>query len=749
MTTPKTVRVDVVSLDDGWRLTYGDGQGGELAPPRQLRRVGTTPWSFPLPPLDESQRLADGSAHKALCLADDEEPLIDALASLLSRQPGSDAVVTIGRYLFSVLLGEAWPKVLEAEEPPLSLELHWPADDTAFGRFPWDLLHDGQGDHPSSGFLTLRDGVTLQRRVDGPADTVAPAVSPLDVLFVVGRNLQDDTIRPAAEYLALLQSLDAVKLKQGIRPRLLLEATAESLKAALAERRPAVVHFITHGRHGSKRPYLELHDPTAKAPAELYASNLLDLLKASDAPLPVVVLSACDTANAKQMAKQGDTAAPFAAELVSGGVPMAVGMSGPVADLACRLFTRAFYVALLSGQDAATAAAAGRRAAKKYGAYDPLTTYDWALPTLFVSTRLKSSRLAIAEAPLAVERQKLANELQPGKYPVFCDRLSILAATEALMAGGQTRQTLALATDDASIPGIEERFGRTWTLRALAARATLAGHVPCVVSSDYILPGQDPPTDWASFVELLSLAIEKTATELGIDHCPCRISKFLLGGSRPDDLPKELKDIKDPPTEPKTLDLARALRLDALSFLQVVRSKLPEADRPKCRLLLLVDDLHRMGDLTSELLDYGLGPFGLRLCRNDVRLVFTWARKGMPYQATVQRIVDWLGEHPTEDLSLTRFEGLEERLAYQHFLYHFMQLGKSLPLAVARETATNQPHIDAFWEEMEFWVEGIPSKLRAAETAIGVYVRSKTNTVVQARDEDALQQWLAEGAAVP
>src|ERR1700760_573508 len=72
-----------------------------------------------------------------------------------------------------------------------------------------------------------------------------------------------------------------------------------------------------------------------------------------------------------------------AAALVSAGVPMVVGMSGEVADSACRLFTRRFYEALLQGESVAAATAEGRRAGLT-GA-DPYHTVDWAFPSLLLS----------------------------------------------------------------------------------------------------------------------------------------------------------------------------------------------------------------------------------------------------------------------------------------------------------------------------------------------------------------------------
>lgn len=749
-----TVRVVVTPLapaEDGWQVTYLDKGGAELAPARPLGRSGETPWTFPLPPAAEVDAIDAAQPHHALCTATDEDPLIQALASLAGREPGAKSLIPMGRYLFQVLLGDAWTNV---RHDSLRLELEWSAKEAAFHRFPWEILHDGDG------FLALQGGVTLLRRVPGPATALASATTPLDVLFVVGRSLRDDVIRPAAEYLGLTQHLKALGIDRQLRPRLLLEASTDCLAAALAQQRPAVVHVIAHGRLEAGRAYIELDAKQGQGVDNVFADSFLELLKDDDHPPPVVVLSACETGVALDSVQRGEASAPFAAELVAGGVPLVVGMTGPVGDLACRLFARAFYSALLSGSDAAEATAAGRRAAVQHGGYDPLSAYDWALPTLFVSSSLKEARLDVQEAPLAAERQRLSRELHPGGYPAFCDRLPVLSAGDILLADTTVqrrlwraeRQVLALSTsEDARVSDGTERFGRTWALRALASRAVLSGHVPCVVSQDYLTPGDDPPSDWPSFIDLLSLAMDQTAYELGVDiDTHCAVSRFLLGlGPRPNPMPSELERLQNAPEAPKPHDLARALRLDLLHLLDAVRNRLPETERGQCRLLLLIDDLHRMGDLAAELLDVGLGPMGLRRCRKELRLIFTWARHGQPYQTTIQRIVDWLGDGPAEDRSLDRFADLEERLAYQNFLFHYRQQGQHRPLAVALNDATNGPFIDAFFGELAKRVGGVPSRLKEAEDVIDIYLGLPVNVLVEARDEDVVQQWLDSGDPTP
>ncbi len=760
--TASAVRLEVSPVDDGLRVSYlSAGDGSEVAPSRRLRLVGSAPWTFPLPPAAEAAGLAAASPHKVLCDSADGENLIDGLAGLQARQSGSPVTVTMGRYLFAVLLGDAWPTLRDrlVASQSLRLELQWSSNDAVLGRLPWEMLHDGDG------FLALRDGVTLVRRVEGPAATLAPASTPLDVLFVVGQALRGDVIRPAAEYLALVQNLQALDLDRHLRPRLLLEATSESLEAALAERRPAVVHFMTHGHYEADRPYLQLCSSASAGPAPLTAAQLLELLKngaRSDIaePLPIIVLSACETASSRQTAKQGDGAAPFAAQLVAGGVPVAVGMTGRVNDLACRLFARTFYSALLSGNDLVEATAEGRRAAFKHETYDPEVAYDWALPTLFVSSRLQSSRMTVQEAPLAAGRQKLARFLRPGERLEFCDRWPILAAGEALLADGAVQrrffrrggqQILALSTDYAARRARSgETYGHTWTLQTLASRAALAGHVPCIVSGS-LGWGLGIPTSWRDFVESLKLSMEVTSTKLGVTHRPCVMTNYLLGGPKPVDLPDELSTAVPSADAPAGLAMARALRLDLLALLDAVRAQLPEAERPKCRLLLLIDDLHQLSDLATDLLKHVFGPAGLDRCSEEVRIVFTWALRGELYATTIKRIVDWLGHSRATEVFLDRFQDLEERLAYQNFLSQYKEGDEPRPLALVHESEAMRPLVESFFAKLGQRIEGIPSELHKATDVIDVYLGmpESVRILVEARDEDVVRQWLAAGGPPP
>jgi len=580
------------------------------------------------------------------------------------------------------------------------------------------------------------------------------ATSPLGLLVVVGTGLADDAIRPAAEFLALIQNLKAYGLDRRLRPHLLLEATSEKLQAAIAAYRPMIVHVISHGRVSRDGPRIELRDgQKSGAKLPVAASALAGLLRDPSGALPAVaVLSVCHTAEASSLGSFGEPAMPFAAELVAQGVPLVVGMGGRVSDLACRLFTRAFYAALLGQGDPALAAAVGRRAAFEHGGYKPESSVDWALPALFAAEGVVP-RLTIAPAPLERECTVLADELAPGGYPPFCDRFNVLAQSDLLLAStdiqkrmGGEMQVLVLQapTEEKDEDGVEVKFGCTSALQALAARAAVAGHLPLLVSRNVIAPFLDFPADWASFIGLLDLAVERSLGWLGLQPRLCAWSRWLLSGrtvERPG--PEPDSQLDNGPVQP--LLLARALRRDLLDILTAVRSHPGPEPRQGVRLLLLIDDVHRMAGFAEQLLESALGPFGLRLDRNDVRVAFVTVSGGQPYQAAVQRIESWLSRTPwARTESIRRCSGLEERIAYQHFLlnYRYKERLRPLTLAQAQEGSSDSPFVEAFLRTLGEHVEGLPSRLkRKASNVIDIYLKLPVSVLVDARDEQVVALW--------
>ena len=319
-----------VETSTGNRLPVTNAAGASLV--REVAALKTvnflTPLVYPVPPAGEVARLPQDAPHRPLCT--DADLIAEAHQEIVDRsQPN---LVMFGRYLFDTLLGHAlWERLNElAGAQPIELSLLWASGDAPMQRLPWEMMHNG------TRFLGQEGQLAILRRVTGATQTLKQLSSPPRVLFVVGTELHNYVIRPGAEYLRLLQGLRIAGLNLSLKTRLLLRTTRERLEAALDEFKPDIAHFICHGFYDDARKcYLQLVDKDdPQQPWRLYGTPLADLLREKERMPSVVVLSASYTGS-PDLAAVGQVAAPLAAELVSGGVPIAVGMAGRITDQAC------------------------------------------------------------------------------------------------------------------------------------------------------------------------------------------------------------------------------------------------------------------------------------------------------------------------------------------------------------------------------------------------------------------------------
>jgi hypothetical protein len=139
----------------------------------------------------------------------------------------------------------------------------------------------------------------------------------------------------------------------------------------------------------------------------------------------------------------------------------------------------------------------------------------------------------------------------------------------------------------------------------------------------------------------------------------------------------------------------------------------------KARVVLLIDDVHRLGEAAAPLLEHLLGPRTMDAAHDDLRVVFTYSSTPLPEQkSAVDAINEWrLRGARKERLSLEEFQsGAEEELAYRHFLLHWkdQSTGDRLRLAPVRE---NPRVVEHFFTRLKDEVKGIPSYLARGEVA--------------------------------
>ena len=410
------------------------------------------------------------------------------LARLRSRSPSDGDVVAIGGLLYATLFGTAdWRQAEDPGAGPVELllelrglpELH---------NLPWESVYDG------STFLAVAaPRPVFVTRVSGPGP-VQVHLNPR-VLFVVGDESNEEQLRPGAEYYSVVRRLEADGCR--LHTRVLLKASPLRLTQEVKAFKPGIVHFVCHGAvDGSSGGYLLMYDDKGNPRNPLYVVPLLAALRAGcgpGVPLPVVVLTACDSArlpaNPDNLADFREPTRSIAEELVRRGIPLAVGMTGRVAARSCRLFAREFYAAVataatkVANPEVATlteAAGWGRYWSLTEAGANPERSIDWALPAVFrqqqvnlITDRAEYQRLA-EQAVVADGFRTITNP------PILCGRLDIHSAYQGVTRGSPGH-ALAVRLIAQHPKGKPAQYGMSRLLEELAYLAALDGHLPCLI----------------------------------------------------------------------------------------------------------------------------------------------------------------------------------------------------------------------------------------------------------------------------
>ena len=245
------------------------------------------------------------------------------------------------------------------------------------------------------------------------------------------------------------------------------------------------------------------------------AGQLLQALTAGGVPM-AVVLSACHSGGglggpgaADDQAEMPVTwrAAPLAAELVAGGIPIVTAMAGAVSEPACRMYTTRLIDAIHQGKPLGRAAAEGRAAALA-GASKPAQQLDWAMPTIFLASSVQPDFRPLN--PAAVDRLvRIADSLKLRKHPVFIGRQNILSTIDDLFPKGIGGATGFVAVYSR---GGLDKLGSTRLLEEIGFRLLRAGHVPLLLANRADVGYGDvtglPRTLRAAVAEILDQAIE-------------------------------------------------------------------------------------------------------------------------------------------------------------------------------------------------------------------------------------------------
>ena len=728
-------RIDVVrSKDpDGWSISvHPHGDSWSAPPTRVLPRTEAAGLGFPKPPAGTNLQ-GPGAA-----LAGGVQEVAEVFQRIRDQQTRNGDLASFGHYLFETLLGAStWRAMCEhaRDEATLDLELSLRSDDRELMRLPWEALHDGKE------FLTLMPlpAVSLTRVVSDAAAVKPPPLElPLRVLFVVGGSLKDKRLQPGAEYLGLMRSLRAQGL--ALRSQLLLEANREMLEKEVSAFKPAVVHVIGHGGMDAQGGYIEVMSTTAgQAQDRLGAKQLETLLRPGGAPPPLLVLNTCYSGAQPEGVNLGT---PLAVELVETGFPLVVAMAGRVLDTACRLFTRQLYQALVQGSPLPSAVATGRSAGHRLAANDP-DAVDWVLPIL-VTPPLERMVFAVGDKPPEFLRDTEL-KLQPDRAPsILCDRHDFLIAYQKL-ALKEEPKVLVVRVQDPLAGAQDYKLGMTRLLQELAVQALDDGYLPCRIQADERSFPKSPLEIVVSILEGTKATAKSLLPqfETQLEEILLEVEKLemlLAGNTPPAALHASLNKMRlkgKPYDEPQMLRAALLLDLRNLG------------DQMGRRPLVIVDGVHWFAEVTDFL--HMLQPQGLGEGVTSIPVIFSCKTVNVPdvVREHLQLFMkEKSGYIKVMDLAPLVEDETEKHLVYQQFLLGWCGPSgeQRKPLVINRKLPPKQ--VQTLIHSLHKEVRGIPSRLRADTTASAIRLLEDFEMLLPANDEDALEQWKRQQAAL-
>jgi hypothetical protein len=719
---------------NSWSVTILDSSRQEICK-RVIRRSGTSPQVFPQPPDSESNDIKSTEVHHKLCTTSKTADIFTVYNHILTKNVTGNEVKAFGRYLFATLIGdEAWNKILAAaQNQRIELALLWNDSEWELHRLPWEMMRS------ATETLAADPRVSLFRLVPHTQTQMQTISLEPKVLFVVGSEMNDPKVKPGTEYLGMLRRLEAQNLR--LNTRILDRATTEQLEDELETFQPSVVHFICHGGlDHNGLPYLEMApDKPTDPPKQLYASSILTILKRPHGLPQVVVLNACYTGNPPVPRE----APPLAFELVKGGIPMVVGMGGRVADVACRLFTRRFYEALLNGESVSEATAHGRRAGMMHIGAHVDSIVDWAMPTLFLATnvspKINVDTTWIKQAELTYKYVR--KHCSINNPPLFCDRHEFIerynklldTQTKAIGDRSAAEYTVLAVEVDAWDQTVREpRYGKTRLLEELAAQAVRDGHLPCLVT---FYGSNVPPVKPMQLGKEILRAVKNVRGFFGLNQTVTY--EFLKWEQSQSDSsvvlhPEIQEELNWGSSEGKIV--RAALQLDLLALQDEARSKL---NNPALRVVVLIDEVHRLDSAANIFVNDMIDSAGLGSDDDPVPVVFAFSGFSLnpAYNSTIQALRDFLekGSRYVAHLTLGPFRRpKDEWLLFQQFL-----LSQSPPLIIPEE---KEGDTDEFYDMLYDSIKGVPSQLTGIEIEWAIRAAKSVKVLVEANDDEVLRK---------
>ncbi|TAE52095.1 MAG: CHAT domain-containing protein, partial [Bacteroidetes bacterium] len=214
---------------------------------------------------------------------------------------------------------------------------------------------------------------------------------PFRILVMISSPVDQEAFRKLdyeTEEYRIIQALSPLVEKGLVYIEFTEDGSLEALKRKLSERPYHVLHFIGHGNYHQGVGVLELEEPNTLKQQLVSATEMVEALRSPGINIPpLVVLSACKTAQGREAADQ----AGMAFTLIREGATSVVAMNESIRDDYAILFASRLYQYIAEGETLpsafkiATGAIRGKEFEEYQGKREPI---QWLIPELIVSQQV-------------------------------------------------------------------------------------------------------------------------------------------------------------------------------------------------------------------------------------------------------------------------------------------------------------------------------------------------------------------------
>ncbi|MEO8326002.1 MAG: TIR domain-containing protein, partial [Nitrospirota bacterium] len=253
-----------------------------------------------------------------------------------SRATQEHQLLELGRHLRPFCLPDnarqALASLLQGCPTGTMVEVGFEADEPDLLGLPFEVLR-----LDNDQLLATHPSVVILRRLRGMAEHTSPPLpGPLKILVAVGAPDEGQSsgavLDQERELQNILDATDQAQRQENVQVRILEVGHPDVIASSIERDAYHILHLSCHGLPGQ----LELEDEEGRAFLTT-AETLLEPIRATGRPLPMVFLSTCHGGVV------AEETASFAMDLLRGGVPCVLAMQTSVSDYYATQLARSFY----------------------------------------------------------------------------------------------------------------------------------------------------------------------------------------------------------------------------------------------------------------------------------------------------------------------------------------------------------------------------------------------------------------------